>query len=243
MSQSPSQLKVAKVGYMITACVITAMKQDPHIGGVHWAADCVKQWFIILGSIDYNYTFYRLEGIATAPIPWNGIEIAFWSKKRLALFLTATFQQLTPSLACVQTPPPFISGVVVILTLLGTVASDVFKLTFWNAGALQFLDNRFSVAVVGKLLVWVGNFQEWVFLHCFHDVIYGVFPYGCLFVPHAGFWVFHNTIACENSRFSSLLVAGDVSQGGTSATPRQKFHTDDVKSVRNPVISADWTTE
>ena len=71
-----------------------------------------------------------------------------------------TFQQLTPSLACVQTPPPFISGVVVILTLLGTVASDVFKLTFWNAGALQFLDNRFSVAVVGKLHVWAGNFQE-----------------------------------------------------------------------------------
>ena len=77
MSQSPSQLKVAKAGYMITACVITAMKQDPHIGGVHWAADCVKQWFIILGSIDYNYTFYRLEGVATPPIPWNGIEIAF----------------------------------------------------------------------------------------------------------------------------------------------------------------------
>ena len=34
----------------------------------------------------------------------------------------------------------------------------------------------------------------------------------------------------------------DVSQGGTSATQRQKFHTDDVKSVRNPVISADWTS-
>ena len=33
----------------------------------------------------------------------------------------------------------------------------------------------------------------------------------------------------------------DVSRGGTSATQRQKFHTDDVKSVRNPVISADWT--
>ena len=35
----------------------------------------------------------------------------------------------------------------------------------------------------------------------------------------------------------------DVSQEGTSATHRQKFHTDDVKSVRNTVISADWTTE
>ena len=32
-------------------------------------------------------------------------------------------------------------------------------------------------------------------------------------------------------------------QAGTSATQRQKFHTDEVKSVRNPVISADWTTE
>ena len=49
----------------------------------------------------------------------------------------------------------------------------------------------------------------------------------------------HGDIACENSRFSSLLVAGDVSRGGTSATQCQKFHTDDVKSVRNPVISAD----
>ena len=76
MSQSPSQLKVAKAGYMITACVITAMKQDPLVEGVHWAADCVKRWFIILGSTDYNYTFYRLEGIATPPSPWNGIEIA-----------------------------------------------------------------------------------------------------------------------------------------------------------------------
>jgi len=35
-------------------------------------------------------------------------------------------------------------------------------------------------------------------------------------------------LACENSRFSSLFTAGDVSHGGTSATQRQKFHTDDV---------------
>ena len=48
-------------------------------------------------------------------------------------------------------------------------------------------------------------------------------------------------LACENSRFFSLLAAGDVSRGGTSATQRQKFHTDVVKSFRNPVISADWT--
>ena len=37
----------------------------------------------------------------------------------------------------------------------------------------------------------------------------------------------HSPIACENIRFSSLFVAGDVSRGGTSATQRQKFHTDD----------------
>ena len=37
--------------------------------------------------------------------------------------------------------------------------------------------------------------------------------------------------------------AGDVSRRGTSATQQQKFHTDDVKSVRNPVRSADWSTE
>ena len=50
-------------------------------------------------------------------------------------------------------------------------------------------------------------------------------------------------LACENIRVSSLFAAGDVSRGGTSATQRQKFHTDDVKSVRNPVRSADWSTE
>ena len=35
------------------------------------------------------------------------------------------------------------------------------------------------------------------------------------------------SVACENIRFSSLFAAGDVSRGGTSATQRQKFHTDD----------------
>ena len=34
-------------------------------------------------------------------------------------------------------------------------------------------------------------------------------------------------LACENIRFSSLFAARDVSRGGTSATQRQKFHTDD----------------
>ena len=38
-------------------------------------------------------------------------------------------------------------------------------------------------------------------------------------------------LACENIRLSLLFAAGDVSRGGTTATQRQKFHTDDVKSV------------
>ena len=50
-------------------------------------------------------------------------------------------------------------------------------------------------------------------------------------------------LACENIHFSSLFAAGDVSQGETSATQRQKIHTDDVKSVRNPVRNTDWSTE
>ena len=50
-------------------------------------------------------------------------------------------------------------------------------------------------------------------------------------------------LACEKIRFSSLFADGDVSRRGTSATQRQKFHTDDVKSLRNPVRSAGWSTE
>ena len=38
---------------------------------------------------------------------------------------------------------------------------------------------------------------------------------------------YHGNVACENIRFSSLLAAGDVSRGRTSATQGQKFHTDD----------------
>ena len=40
-------------------------------------------------------------------------------------------------------------------------------------------------------------------------------------------FVFLIEVVCENIRFSSLFAAGDVSRGGTSATRRQKFHTDD----------------
>ena len=34
-------------------------------------------------------------------------------------------------------------------------------------------------------------------------------------------------LAYENIRFSSLFAPGDISRGGTSATQRRKFHTDD----------------
>ena len=57
------------------------------------------------------------------------------------------------------------------------------------------------------------------------------------------FTIAYQGLACEDIRFSSLVVAEDVSRGGTSATQRQKFPTDDLKSVRNPVRSADWSTQ
>ena len=50
-------------------------------------------------------------------------------------------------------------------------------------------------------------------------------------------------LACDNIRFSSLFAAGDVSRGGMSATQQQKFHTDDIKYVRNPVdVIGRWSS-
>ena len=49
-------------------------------------------------------------------------------------------------------------------------------------------------------------------------------------------------VACEDSHFSSLYAAGDVSRRGTSVSQQQKFYTDDVKSAQNPVRSADRKT-
>ena len=51
------------------------------------------------------------------------------------------------------------------------------------------------------------------------------------------------SLAYENICFSLLFTVGDVSCKGMSATPQQKFHTDDVKSVWNPVRSADWLAD
>jgi len=54
-------------------------------------------------------------------------------------------------------------------------------------------------------------------------------------------------VLCPSLRMAEvsprLSPLRDVSRGGTSATQRQKFHTDDVNSVRNPVRSANWSTE
>ena len=50
-------------------------------------------------------------------------------------------------------------------------------------------------------------------------------------------------IAWENSCFSSLFASEDISRGITSVTQQQKFHTGDIKSVWNPVRSADWSME
>ena len=50
-------------------------------------------------------------------------------------------------------------------------------------------------------------------------------------------------LPCQNICISLPFAAVDVSRGGTSATQRQKFHTDDVKSVRKPVRSAELSTE
>ena len=45
-------------------------------------------------------------------------------------------------------------------------------------------------------------------------------------------------LACENIRVSSLFPARDVSRGGTSATQRQKFHTDDaIQCLHNKTSS------
>ena len=48
------------------------------------------------------------------------------------------------------------------------------------------------------------------------------------FITKHLFPLIDDILTCENSHFSSLLAARDVSVGETSATQRQKFHTDDV---------------
>ena len=62
----------------------------------------------------------------------------------------------------------------------------------------------------------------------------------CLTSLLLGRFVFGKVIACENIRFSSLFAAGDVSRGGTSATQRQKFHTDDANQCLHNKSSSHW---
>ena len=66
-----------------------------------------------------------------------------------------------------------------------------------------------------------------------------------VYLHESNYWQFSTIwwLACENRRLSSLFATGDVSRGGTSGSQRQIFHTDVVKSLRNPVRSADWSTE
>ena len=53
-------------------------------------------------------------------------------------------------------------------------------------------------------------------------------------VHKLGFFRPRPNVAGGNVRFSSIFPDGDVSRGGTSATQRQKFHTDDVNQcLRN----------
>ena len=54
-------------------------------------------------------------------------------------------------------------------------------------------------------------------------------------------------VACENIHFSTLFASGDVSRRGTSATQRQKFHTDDAnqclhnKSGSHGLPNTNWS--
>ena len=52
-----------------------------------------------------------------------------------------------------------------------------------------------------------------------------------------------SVLACENSSFSLLLAAGDVSQGGSSATQQQKFNTNDLNQCLHtkPVSVLDFS--
>ena len=58
--------------------------------------------------------------------------------------------------------------------------------------------------------------NTWIVCKCVADGQTVLLNCGCI----TSIW-----LACENSRFSSLLAAWDISRGGTSATQRQKFHT------------------
>ena len=115
----------------------------------------------------------------------------------------------------------------------------MFSLT-WPASMKIFWNKRKRLHKKGVQLPqdWFGT-PTWLLVHCFGTPIWP--PWRHVKTLH---WIQAlNMLAYENIRFSSLFAAGDISRGGTSVTQRQKFHTDDVKYVRNPVRRADWSTE
>ena len=73
--------------------------------------------------------------------------------------------------------------------------------------------------------------QMWIFAAYFilrdHDTHIDFLPLLKCKALHFAVDFFKVLLACENIRFSFLFAAGDVSQGGTSATQQRKFHTDD----------------
>ena len=79
--------------------------------------------------------------------------------------------------------------------------------------------------LMGKTFFWISRIriiaQNWFLARLFCILIFLNFPDSGL--SH----IKKKNPARENIRFSSLFAAGDVSRGGTSATQRQKFHTDD----------------
>ena len=103
----------------------------------------------------------------------------------------------------------------------------------WNQGYCQLQQASFSTIPRRNKRLQTAHFNR--------NLRFSWRPINILHMEKQSFKVHH--VACENIRFSSLFAAGDVSRGGTSTTQRQKFHTDDAKSVRNLVRSADWSTE
>ena len=87
---------------------------------------------------------------------------------------------------------------------------------------------KFPVSELGKLRTFGSDLEG-------HPT-----PVSNLFSFAHVMWSYSQRMA-DVSPLSSRLR--DVSRGGTSATQRQKFHTDDTKSVRNPVRRTNWSME
>ena len=95
--------------------------------------------------------------------------------------------------------------------------------------------------------VIIGPFSFWTFSPCikFATATHPQWHYlnYCNDFPILHFRFNPLKVSLRKHPFLLALRRWGVSSGGTSATQQQKFHTDDIKSVRNPVRSADWSTE